>query len=105
VISGGVNVAVDGHEVVTVTNISKLAQSVGLWSVQNLGTGELFNFPEDLELQPGESVRVHSGIKSAASSKYDLFWSEQRQWIREGVDSLDVLLLNQAGRIMYRYLY
>ena len=105
VIIGGVHVAVDGHEVVTVTNISKSAQPVGLWSVQNQGTGELFNFPQDLVLQPGESVRVHSGIRSVASSKYDLFWSDQRRWIREGIDSLDVLLLNQAGRIMYRYLY
>jgi hypothetical protein len=105
VIIGGVHVAIEGHEVVTVTNISKSDQSIGLWSVQNYGTSELFNFPRDLVLQPGESVRVHSGIKTIAPSKYDLFWSERQQWVRTGPDSLDVLLLNQAGRIIYRYLY
>jgi len=103
----GVSVGIDGHEVVTVTNISNTPQTIGLWSIQNQDTWEFFNFPADLVVQPGASVRVHSGVAEdqIAVSETDFFWSAERQWIRQGLDSLDVLLLNQAGRIMYWFLF
>lgn len=103
----GVWIGVDGHEVVTVTNISQIEQPIGLWSIQNQDTWGFFNFPADLVVPPDASVRVHSGIPEdqIVVSDTDLYWSSERQWVRQGLDSLDVLLLNQAGRIMYWFLF
>lgn len=96
----GLTVDETGHEIVYITNISEESHQIGGWAVFNRRTERSFVLPPDLTIEPGQVVRVHSGPGGVDNPPGDFLWSEERQWseARE-----DVLLVNQAGRLMYWY--
>lgn len=96
----GFTIEPNGHEIVTITNISTEEHSIGEWSVFNPRTEAFFTFPADLTLQPGQIVRVHSGPGEVDSAAGNFAWSEQRQWTEPGED---IILMNAAGRFMFWY--
>jgi hypothetical protein len=100
VIVTGLTVGPDGHEIVSIANISETDQPIGLWSVFNERTGAHFDFPADFVLKPQQVVKVHSGPGAVNNPPGDLLWSTERQWTG---DQEDVILLNRPGAVMYRF--
>jgi len=93
--------APDGTEIVRVANISNTEQKIGLWSLYNPRTEKRFDFPLDTTLQAGVAVQVQSGPGAKGEPPRDYLWSTESRWTDPVQE--DVLLTNQAGRMMFWY--
>lgn len=90
-------------EIVIVTNRGSQAQALAGWRLQSYGgspcqlaPSQFFEFPSDVILSAGASVRIHSGPQAAAQPPSDLFWTLDRMW-NNGGDRAD--LLDPAGAL------
>lgn len=89
----------NGQEHVVIENNSSVDQMIGGWYLLNPRTSQKFQFPDDLIVPVGGSIRVHSGLNGLENPPTDLYWSEKEMWNA----SIDVVLLNPAGRVMFWY--
>jgi hypothetical protein len=87
-------------EIITIQNISSSDQDVSGWILFNLDSEDVFRFPENLVLEPGEVVRVYSAVAENKVPEGAFFWTEETVW--EGLPA-NVLLLNRATRLVYWY--
>lgn len=90
------------REIITIQNISSSDQDISEWILFNLDAEDVFRFPENLVLEPGEVVRVYSAVAENEVPESGFFWTEETVW--ESLPA-DVLLLNQATRLVYWYVH
>ena len=88
------------REVVTIQNISAVEQDISGWILFNLVGDPTFNFPDNLVLQPGQSVQVYSAVPQDQVPRGAFFWTEEKVW---NEFPANVLLLNRITRLMYWY--
>lgn len=80
-------------EYVEVSNQGGGDQELTGWTLTSHGQKYPFRFPDGLVLPAGTTLRVHSGPAAAASSPWDLFWSDSYFWNNDG----DEAILYDAG--------
>ncbi len=88
------------REIVTIKNVSKMEQDISGWSLFNLASEPVYQFPEGLVLQPGESVQVYSAVSEGEVPQGAFFWTEEKIWQELPAD---VLLLNLGSRLVFWY--
>ncbi|WP_423224526.1 thermonuclease family protein [Candidatus Amarolinea aalborgensis] len=98
-----------GDEVVTLTNQGTALQSLDGWRLQSYGgspcrpvSTQVFVFPTDFTLEPGASVRVHSGPQAVNKPPTDLAWTADTVWSNSG-DRAD--LLSADGQLVTSLAY
>jgi len=89
-----------GLETITVANISSMVQDITRFSLFVPETGDHFNFGE-LTLAPGAFIKVYNGV-GVADRNDGLAWLSQPVL---SVPGDELQLLNQAGRVMWTYIY
>jgi endonuclease YncB( thermonuclease family) len=69
------------------------------WAVED-AAGNHYDFPSDVSLAAGDTVRLHSG--SGTDSSTDLYWGDDYIWNNDGDTCL---LYDDAGEVIERYEY
>jgi len=71
-------------EYVEVVNMGTTARDLTGWVILSVVGHQRFNFPSGYVLQPGASVRVHSGPAASSNPPTDLLWTRDYIWNNDG---------------------
>jgi hypothetical protein len=89
-------------EYVQVTNQGSAAQFMESWQLHSVVGDQWYTFPSLLILQPGESVRIHSGAAANHDPPFDLLWTTDDIWLNDGDQAL---LYDRHGRLIDDWCY
>lgn len=90
-------------EYVEITNGGLAAQDMSEWSVSGSKGDDRFWFPAGFVLEPGATVRLHSGDDGVDSAPSDLYWSRGKPvWNNSGET---VYLWDADGKLVSEYGY
>jgi hypothetical protein len=91
-------------EYVALVNRGALAQPMTGWALVTLRGERVYQFPDNLILQPGMMVFVHSGhdAPNRTQAPRDLFWTDEQMWNNR---SDTAVLFDAHGLEVDRYAY
>ena len=89
-------------EYVRITNDGDAAQNMTGWSILSVVGNQRYHFPIGFVLEPGASVRIHSGPDAVDNPPTDLKWTDRYIWLNDG-DKAE--LYNASGQLIDSYCY
>jgi hypothetical protein len=89
----------DGVEIILITNISSIEQSLKDRTILDPQTMEYVDLPQDVVVAPGETFKVYNGVRTPEETD-GFVWREEPVLQSKG-DQL--VLVNQAGRVLWNY--